>query len=102
MPGRVFISCGQANNSERHVAGNVRQWFESKGFTPYVAINTQSLADVNSGIIDELKRADFYVFIDFRRDELANRPANDFGVFRGSLFTNQELAIAYFLQFEHA
>jgi hypothetical protein len=105
MPGRVFISCGQAIDAERRVAGEVEQWFHSKGFTPHVAIATQSLADVNSGIIGELRRADFYVFIDFCRDELfrgRNTACADATVFRGSLFTNQELAIAYLLQFEKA
>lgn len=104
MPGRVFISCGQATSEERKVAGSVGGWFSRKGFRPYVAIQAQSLADVNSGIIGELKRSDFYVFIDFRREKLPTkraRPARRRSqVFRGSLFTNQELALAQSLQFE--
>lgn len=104
MPGRVFISCGQATPEERRVAGSVSRWFTRKGFRPYVAIQAQSLADVNSGIIGELKRSDFYVFIDFRREELAiegARPTRRRSeIFRGSLFTNQELALAQALQFE--
>jgi len=49
---------------------------------------------VNSGIIGELKRADFYIFIDFKRQLIGDKK------YRGSLFTNQELAIAYLLDFE--
>jgi hypothetical protein len=46
-----------------------------------------------------VRASDFYVFIDFRRERLGtSRPP----VYRGSLFTNQELAIAYILDFENA
>ena len=97
MPGRVFISCGQSTCEEREIASQVRDWFRNEGFDPYVAIQTQSIQDVNSGIIGELKAADYYVFIDFRREQLV---VKDREVWRGSLFTNQELAIAYLLGFE--
>jgi hypothetical protein len=103
VPSRVFVSCGQATTEEREVAAAVHKWFAERGFQPYVAIQAQSLADVNSGIISELKRADFYVFIDFRREELpSGLNGKNPAAFRGSLFTNQELAIAHFLQFERA
>ena len=97
MPGKVFISCGQSSEIEREVAARIQQWFEDNGFEPYVAINVQTIQDVNSGIISELKASDYYVFIDFPRDEL--HPC-DGECNRGSLFTNQELAIAYVLGFE--
>ena len=97
---RVFISCGQATDAERKIAADVKRWFQRRGFQPYVAIQAQTLADVNSGIIDELKRADFYVFIDFRRELLVTGGAKR-KTYRGSLFTNQELAIAFLLGFEH-
>lgn len=104
MPGRLFISCGQANDEEREAANALCEWLRSSGFDPYVAITTQSIQDVNHGIIDNLKRSDYYIFIDFPRERLAKRlfsvkTANS--QFRGSLFTNQELAIAYVLGFEH-
>jgi hypothetical protein len=63
MSARVFISCGQATPEERGAATAVEGWFRGEGFEPYVAITTQSLEDVNSGIIEELKRADYYVFV---------------------------------------
>lgn len=103
MSSRVFISCGQATTAERRVADEVRRWFEAEGYLPHVAIQAQSLEDVNSGIIEELKRSDFYVFIDFRREQLP-RKGRLFGLcgprrYRGSLFTNQELAVAQVLRF---
>jgi hypothetical protein len=75
------------------------------GYDPYVAVQTQSLADVNSGIIERLKLSDFYVFVDFRRERLiplSSRYPSPFARYqhRGSLFTNQELAIVYLLGFE--
>ncbi len=99
MPGRIFISCGQATQSERKVAYDISKWLDSVGYDPYIAIETQSIQDVNSGIIGNLKSADYYIFIDFRREKICNCPQKEY---RGSLFTNQELAIAYFLGFDRA
>jgi hypothetical protein len=102
MPGRIFISCGQATSAERRVAGEVSNWLKTKGFQPYVAIQTQSILDVNSGIISNLKIADYYIFIDFRREKIRRKYIFGPKVYRGSLFTNQELALAYFLNIDQA
>lgn len=99
MPGRVFISCGQATEVERTTAATVADWLKSEGFRPYVAIKTQSLSDVTGGIIAELKRSDYYLFVDFAREQVRQEEAE---TQRGSLFTHQELAMAYLLDFEHA
>jgi hypothetical protein len=98
MKAKVFISCGQ-RNAERKIARCVAQWFSKQGFEPYVAIEAQSIQDVNSGIIRELRRSDYYVFIDFRRERLRNNQSKT--NYRGSLFSHQELAIVCALQFEH-
>jgi len=99
MPGKVFISCGQASEAERVVAREVSTWFASEGFAPYIATQVQSIPDLNSGLIGELKRSDFYLFINFRRERLPTGRSKR--LFRGSLYANQELAIAYALGFEH-
>jgi len=103
MAGKVFISCGQSNSSERQVATQLSDWFLSQGYNPYVAIQTQSILEVNAGIIRELKSSDFYLFINFRREKIRHRrflpSRKDF--FRGSVFTNQELAIAYAMGFDN-
>ena len=98
MSGKVFISCGQATPEERDIAAEIHSWFRERGFAPYVAIQTQSIQDVNSGIINELRTSDYYVFIDFRREQLCSEREE---TWRGSLFTNQELAIAYILGFNN-
>lgn len=99
MAARVFISCGQ-RDGERQIARAVAEWFTAEGFRPYVALEVQSIQDVNSGIIGELRRSDYYVFIDFRREPLGVSSGKQ--EYRGSLFSHQELAIAYALGFEHA
>jgi hypothetical protein len=98
MSARVFISCGQ-RDGERQIAAAVAEWLVSRGYRPYVALEAQSIQDVNSGILGELRRADYYVFIDFRREFIGG---GEDGQFRGSLFSHQELAIAYAMGFEHA
>jgi hypothetical protein len=97
MSARVFISCGQ-RKGEREVAGAVARWFAERGFRPCVALEAQSIQDVNSGIIGELRRADYYVFIDFRREPLSDADPQEY---RGSLFSHQELAVAHAMGFEH-
>lgn len=62
------------------------------GLDAYLAFKVQSLNDIMS-ITEELRRSDYYLFIDFLRD--ATRP-DDFSC---SLFTHQELALAYHLGF---
>lgn len=94
MPARVFISCGQATPEERLVAQNISAWFSSLGYRPYVAVTIQTIPDLNSGIIGALRDSDYYLFIDFPREHL-----NDLGEYRGSLYTHQELAAAYVLDF---
>jgi hypothetical protein len=96
--GRVFISCGQNSRIERDVARRVTQLLLDRGYSPYVAIQAQSLADVNSGIIQQLEDADYYIFIDFRRERVRWFSKSPF---RGSLFTHQELAIAHRAGFDH-
>lgn len=54
----------------------------------------QTILEINQRIIDELKNSDCFLFVNFRREKLSDES------FRGSLFSNQELAIAYCLGFE--
>jgi hypothetical protein len=90
---RVFISCGQATDDERKVAREICELVKRIGFDAYLAIEAQTLLEINSGIIDELKASDYYLLINFNRDPLPNGN-------RGSLFSNQELAIAHALGFK--
>ena len=64
------------------------------GFDFYIAKDVQSIFEINSEIIRELKNSDFYLFVNFRREAVC------VGQYRGSLFSHQEFAIAYALGFE--
>jgi hypothetical protein len=90
---RVFLSCGQHSDEERAVAREVRSLLEQRGFDVYVAVDVQTLLEINARIIAELKNSDCFLLINFCREELE-------GGSRGSLFSNQEVAIAYALGFE--
>lgn len=93
---KVFISCGQATGKEKKVSTKIKDWLEDRGYRTYVAIQTHSIQDLNTSIIGNLTSADYYIFIDFRREKISHHPKE----YRGSLFTNQELAIAHYLGFE--
>jgi len=92
MKSKVFVSCGQRPD-EKDVAVKVARLLNDRGFNPYVAIDVQTILDINGGIIRELKDSDCYLFVNFRRDKIGTE-------YRGSLFSNQEMAIAYAFGFE--
>jgi hypothetical protein len=98
----IFVSCGQANSEERNTAAAVKAWLESQGYEVFVALETQSLNDINSGTIGTLRRADYFIFIDFPREQLLDNGIAPNPPCRGSLFTHQELALAYLLDFPEA
>jgi len=88
LSGRVFVSCGQRPEEipiSIDVSDVLRKEFS---LDPYVAVRVQSLCDIMA-ITEELRRSDYYLFIDFLRK--ADPPF--------SLFTHQELALAHHLGF---
>jgi hypothetical protein len=96
MKSKVFVSCGQRPD-EREVARKVGTLLEGRGFEVYIAVDVQTIHDINAGIIRELKNSDCYLFVNFRREKISRKSG---GKYRGSLFSNQELAIAYALGFK--
>src|SRR5258708_33698663 len=99
MAARAFISCGQREGEEVVAQAIASGLLNLLGLRASVALDVQSIQDVNSGILGELRRSDYYVFVDFCREPLSGSGE---GLCRGSLFSHQELAIAYALGFEHA
>lgn len=89
---RVFIGCGQRNKKEREIGFACWEYFKSQRFEPYLAEEVHSLEALTENIFHHLKNSEYAVFIDFRREKLPD------GTRRGSLFVNQELAIASFLR----
>jgi hypothetical protein len=99
MPAKVFISCGQANDEERTISQELYDWFEAKGYKPYVATQVPTIPEINTGILSELKSSDYYLFINFER-ETVNPHGTGSPFRRGSMYTNQELAVAVAFGFD--
>jgi hypothetical protein len=97
---RIFISCGQ-QTEELSIAEIIQIRLIEMGFEVYVAKKDHVLACLTSNIFDKLENSEYFLFIDFKREKLIkiiDGEEHDEGKYRGSLFTNQELAIATFLK----
>jgi hypothetical protein len=91
---RVFISCGQNKTTdEPRLASAIKDRLISMGFDPYVAVGEQSLRGLKENLFDQLQKAEYFLFVDFKRERL-----DGLDLHRGSLFSHQELAIASFLE----
>jgi cobalamin biosynthesis protein CbiG len=91
---RVFISCGQRKNTDEvEIAEKIRELLELKGFDPYVAVREQTLRGLKENIFKQLSSSEYFLFIDFKREQFKGE-----SVYRGSLFSHQELAVASFLE----
>ena len=93
LSARVFISCGQRPD-ELTIAEEVASELINRNFEPYIARKQQTLRGIKENIFSKLAESEYFIFIDFRRERLSI-PGE---VFRGSLFSHQELAIATFLE----
>ncbi len=96
---RVFISCGQTKGTdEPQIAHDVAEKLIGLGFLPYIAVEEQTLNGLTDNIFRQLRESEYLVFIDFKREELVDSVSKgNQSVYRGSLFSNQELAIAAFI-----
>jgi hypothetical protein len=89
---KVFVSCGQHTEDERGIARQIAEELTRLGFEPYVAVIEQTVEGLKNNLFRQLETSEYFLFIDFKREQFANSTDQ-----RGSLFTNQELAIASFL-----
>ena len=95
MRARVFISCGQSDESERAVARRIFERLHNLGYEPYLAVEEQTLNGLIENIFGRLAASEYFVFIDFLREQFANLSDH-----RGSLFSHQELAVAAYLRLD--
>lgn len=94
LKARVFISCGQRKNSEEEkIANEIKVNLIELGFDPYIAIKEQISKGLKENIFQRLANSEYFIFIDFKREKIKGNEC------RGSLFANQELAIASFIDF---
>lgn len=98
MPAKVFISCGQSTPEEIKVAEEVRSWLKSEGYDTFVALDVPTFTELNTQLIRELKSSEYYLFINFPRGQVKPKKGKRF--YGGSLYTNQELAVALAFGFE--
>lgn len=91
---KVFISCGQHNDSEKALGFTCQKHFKKRGFKTYLAEAVQDFEGLTDNIFRNLRTSEYALFIDPERESLCD------GTCRGSLFVNQELAIAAFQQIE--
>jgi hypothetical protein len=95
---RVFISCGQSKGSgEVEIASKIAHRLHQLGFDPYIAVQEQTLRGLKENIFAQLSKSEYFVFVDFKREQLAR---TDPPVHRGSLFSHQELALASYLDID--
>lgn len=95
MKAKVFISCGQYKGSdEPTIASEIARIIqENHGFDCYIAVAEQTLLGLRENIFARLEQSDYLIFIDFKREQLQGPTP----LYRGSLFSHQELGIASFL-----
>jgi len=94
---KIFVSCGQrAGSDEIGIAEKIRSKLQGLGFEVYLAFEQQSLSDLRANIFRELEDSEYFLFIDFVRDQI--KVGSKKKLYRGSLFCNQELALAAYLE----
>lgn len=95
---QVFVSCGQREDlGEVEVADRIAAVLAEVGFEPYVATKQQTLRGLKENIFERLAESEYLLFVDFKREQIAGtEPA----LYRGSVFSQQELAVAAHLDIE--
>ena len=100
MKAQIFLSCGQnPDYDEPRFVQLIKDKIINLGFDePYIAVHIQSPRSIRENVFRQLQESDYFIWIDFRREDIKDHTGNV--ISRGSLFTNQELALASFLEIE--
>lgn len=98
LKAKVFISCGQRTSEEKSIGTQLVSYFTKRGFEPYFAEEIHSFKGLTQSIYDNLRTSEYFVGINFKRDKGWSlfRSKDDYG----SLFVQQELAIASYREVE--
>jgi hypothetical protein len=93
MKSTIFLSCGQKKaTDEPAIAQEIKTRLEKLGFDVYIAVEQTTLKGVKESIFPNLERAEYFLFVDFKRENLGQDSH------RGSVFCQQELALAAYLE----
>jgi len=100
MPRRIFISCGQRTDEERNLGAAVAELVKSKTqLSPYFAEEQSSLAGLTTHIFNALNDAAGFIAILHRRGSVMFGPESGrIDLIRASVWVEQEIAIAAFIQ----
>ena len=91
---QVFISCGQQTDGEIRLGQQIVKVVEEQtGLKGYFAQNQQSLEGVTLNIFQAIYNSAAFIAVMHRRDLLSNETK----VYRGSVWVEQEIAIASFV-----
>jgi len=95
---QVFISCGQREDlGEIKLAEKLAVALDEAGFEPYIASRQQTLRGLKENIFERIAESEYFLFIDFKREQI-NETAPT--CYRGSVFSQQELAVASHLDID--
>jgi hypothetical protein len=92
----VFISCGQVTEREKQLGKQISALVKDAGYTAFFAENQSDLNGLNQNILGALNKAKAIVFVMHRRGIVTDHYQNTWH--RGSVWVEQEIAIAAFLQ----
>lgn len=91
---KVFISCGQQTNDEIALGKQIVELINSEtNFEGYFAQDQQSLDGVTRNIFQAIYNSASFISVMHRRNQIENDPA----CYRGSVWVEQEIAIAAFI-----
>jgi len=91
---KIFLSCGQATSEEREFAKKLQNKLHDEyKFDVFVAASESTIKELDRELLDHLKTSDYFLCINFQR-ELVSDPISKRCFYRGSLYTNQEIAMA--------
>lgn len=94
--GIVFISCGQSTPGERALGAKIFELIKNKTpYQPYYADQQTSLRGLTDNIFNQLNKCVGLIVVLQKRDPIGDPKE---GVYRGSLFIEQEIAIASFIE----
>lgn len=107
MKPMIFLSCGQSDSwpGERKTAEKIQEVLEKDDkYDVFVATTKKTIIDLNQEILSGLNNSDYYIFVNFKR-EIIYRKKWFPGIchpheYRGSLYTNQELGMAFAAGFD--
>ena len=94
----LFISCGQFSEKEKKLGKDIAALVRrlQPAVTPYFAESQSTVEGLSSNILKSLHRASGIICVMHRRGEVS--PPNGAGIIRGSVWVEQEIAIAAFMQ----